>query len=125
MASTSTMQFNVRIDPNIKAEGDRVFAAIGLTPTTAVRTLYELAVRNKNNPKVVMDSLGIDAAESAENDRISTMQHLVDKGRQIIPNFLKEYGIEEITLFSDDANERAQQYKEMAHAAMYEKYCQE
>lgn len=36
----ATAQLNVRIDPQLKTEGDRILAEHGLTPSRAIRSLY-------------------------------------------------------------------------------------
>ena len=44
MAATSTMvQMNTRIDRTLKQEGDRVFKAMGFSPSEAVRGFYRFA----------------------------------------------------------------------------------
>lgn len=123
MVSASSTQFNVRIDSAVKTEGDRIFAAIGFTPTNAVRALYELAVRNKNNPEVVLTTLGMGHSESAHDEKKRTMQRSADEGRLIFSSALKDLGIDAAdTVLSDNPHERALQYKEMARTAAYEKY---
>ena len=39
-------QMNVRIPAELKREGDRRLSEMGLTPSQAVRRLYEFVVRN-------------------------------------------------------------------------------
>ena len=45
MSTTAFTQMNVRIDAALKAAGDDALSSIGLTPTQAVRTLWELAAQ--------------------------------------------------------------------------------
>lgn len=124
MGAASSIQFNVRINEITKQEGDRVFAAIGLTPTNAVRALYELAIRNKHNPEVIASSLDLDKPESVENDQRQIFRKKLCEGRLIVDNALIDMGIEDApSLLSGDANERALQYKDIARVSVYEKYC--
>ena len=54
-------QLNVRIDPDLKAEGDRVLAQIGLSPSEAIRAFYEFVVQNRNDiPFLEETLLGVD-----------------------------------------------------------------
>ena len=43
--ATASSQLNVRIDSDLKRAGDAVFTSIGLSPSQAVRALWELAAR--------------------------------------------------------------------------------
>lgn len=49
------VQMNVRMDRELKASGDGVFAGIGLSPTEAVRRLWGFASRNRSNRKAVAE----------------------------------------------------------------------
>ena len=50
-----SVQMNVRIDRVLKSSGDGVFSEVGLTPTEAVRRLWEFASRNRANPPAVAE----------------------------------------------------------------------
>lgn len=122
MSAPAATQFNVRINEAIKHEGDRVFASIGLTPTKAVRALYEWAIRNKNHPEAVGNVLDADRSDSPSEERRALLE-IARSGRRIIPDTMAEAGIEEQrSIFSDDSNERAQQYKKIAKQAAWEKF---
>ena len=45
-----SIQMNVRIDRQLKEAGDAVLAHIGMTPSKAVRTLWEYLVVNGRMP---------------------------------------------------------------------------
>ncbi len=57
-------QLNVRIDPDLKAEGDRVLAQISLSPSEAIRAFYEFVVQNRNDIPFLEETL-LGAGESA------------------------------------------------------------
>ena len=47
----ASSQLNVRIDSDLKRAGDAVFTSIGLSPSQAVRALWELAANHKDEPE--------------------------------------------------------------------------
>lgn len=49
-AVTDAVQMNVRLDRSLKREGDAALAEAGYTPSQAVRAVWELAVRLRNQP---------------------------------------------------------------------------
>lgn len=49
----STVQLNTRIDPNLKARGDAVFARAGLSSSEVVRAVWESAARTQKVPDCV------------------------------------------------------------------------
>ena len=50
MLDTRPIQMNVRIDRQLKEAGDAVLAHIGMTPSQAVRALWEYLVINERMP---------------------------------------------------------------------------
>ena len=71
-ARTASTQMNTRIDRELKARGDAVFAQVGRTPSEAVRGLYEFAVAHEHEPQVVAEVLGgsgDEASRTAERER--------------------------------------------------------
>lgn len=64
MTSTAaTTQINVRIDRKLKDSGDAALSGAGLTPSEAIRALWELAVRLKETPEALRDVLFPHSAE--------------------------------------------------------------
>lgn len=51
------VQMNTRIDALLKERGDKVLMKAGLTPTKAVRGLWELAVRHEEEPELLAEVL--------------------------------------------------------------------
>jgi addiction module RelB/DinJ family antitoxin len=48
-----SVQMNIRIDETLKARGDAVFDSHGITPSQAVRSLWEYVSRAGNLPRFV------------------------------------------------------------------------
>lgn len=68
-AKTHNSQVNARIDADLKREGDAGLAAAGLTPTQAVRAIWELAARNKDHPDKILAALYPNRKEADEKAR--------------------------------------------------------
>lgn len=47
----SLVQMNVRIDDEVRVEGNRAFESIGWTPSQAARELWGYAARNRRSPR--------------------------------------------------------------------------
>lgn len=50
-AAMDAVQMNVRIDRELKREGDAALATVGYTPSQAVRLLWEIAVSLRDRPQ--------------------------------------------------------------------------
>lgn len=67
MASTATTtQINVRIERGLKDAGDAALLDAGITPSEAIRALWELAVRCKEAPGSLRDLLFPKTAEEED-----------------------------------------------------------
>lgn len=109
-------QMNVRIDEQLRAEGNRAFEEVGWSPSQATRALWGYAARNRRNPRKLkeMQSLLEDRPSSAgEQPRPS---EAVLRGPQIIRDFRKKHGLPE-----PDPNDMAS-YEELRQEALYERY---
>ena len=62
-------QMNVRIDEQLKRDGDTVLASVGLTPTRAVRALWEFAAEHRDTPEIVRDFFENGLKQGLENSR--------------------------------------------------------
>ena len=92
----SKSQVNARIDADLKAAGDAALAAAGLTPTKAVRMLWQLAVRYRDDPEKLLAALDPDAAEPSA-DELAERQRKVEaarRGANLMKEFFEERGIE-------------------------------
>lgn len=85
-----SIQMNVRIDRQLKEAGDAVLAHIGMTPSQAVRGLWQYLTENghmpvakKNNDEVLSD----DMLTKASSSRVS-------EGAALISNFYERFSIQ-------------------------------
>ena len=67
-ATAEAVQFNTRIDRELKAQGDSSLARAGFTPTEAVRALYRIAVRFQSDPQSLARYLAMEQPENAARD---------------------------------------------------------
>ena len=66
MERSANAQINARIPAELKSRGDAGLARAGLTPTQAVRALWDLAASNVDKPEAVERSLFPDQVASAD-----------------------------------------------------------
>lgn len=80
MAPCTTTQMNFRIDRALKNQGDRAFRACGLTPTDAVRRLWEIASQQGDEFKAIEQVLH--SSKSSAN-RVAARLQLVEEGSRL------------------------------------------
>lgn len=97
----AVVQMNVRLDADVKAAGDEVFAEIGYSPTEAVRALWKFAQRNRHKPAAVeeamralRDSKETGQEEAARAQRIAEAEEWLDCGPRIIRDYYAQFGID-------------------------------
>ena len=90
MLDARPIQMNVRIDRQLKEAGDAVLAQIGMTPSQAVRELWQYLTENgrmpvakRNNDEVPSD----DMRSKVSSSRVS-------EGAALISNFYERFSIE-------------------------------
>ncbi|MBQ9004422.1 MAG: hypothetical protein IJ087_21490 [Eggerthellaceae bacterium] len=92
----ATAQINARIDARLKSDGDRSFAAVGCTPTRAVRALWTFASKNGHDSKKVralVEQLeGVQVEPHAKTDAEQRMER-AKEGPLIVERALQEMGI--------------------------------
>lgn len=102
-------QVNARIDARLKEEGDAGLAAAGYTPTQAVRSLWELASRHRDDPAAIRSAL--DPTDgSVTPDELAERQRRLDalrRGLGLLESFYERQGIAGVTdplrqQYSDD-----------------------
>lgn len=59
----------MRINEQLKRDGDAAFASAGLTPTRVVRALWEFAAEHRDTPEVVRDLFENGLKQGLENSR--------------------------------------------------------
>ena len=92
MSTTAFTQMNVRIDAALKVAGDDALSSIGLTPTQAVRTLWELAAQRGEQLEKVHQFLRSTEEDGNQNNAKSTT---LEAGRRIVPDALASLGVSE------------------------------
>lgn len=90
MLDARPIQMNVRIDRQLKEAGDAVLAQIGMTPSQAVRELWQYLTENgrmpvakRNNDEVPSD----DMRSKVSSSRVS-------EGAALISNFYERFSIQ-------------------------------
>lgn len=82
------VQMNVRMDRQLKEAGDAVLAHIGMTPSQAVRALWEYLVVNGNMPS--KNDAAAPVSDGAESRR---MESKAMQGSHIVRDACLKYGI--------------------------------
>ena len=106
---TRPVQMNVRIDRQLKEAGDTVLAHIGMTPSQAVRALWEYLVINERMP-----SRGGSAEILSDEANQRFVESRAAQGSHIIRDSCLKYGIP-IPEFSGD-------YDDLYEEAMADRY---
>lgn len=89
MLNARPIQMNVRIDRQLKEAGDAVLAHLGMTPSQAVRELWQYLTENghmpiakRNNDEVLPDDIRSKASSSH-----------VSEGAALISNYYERFSI--------------------------------
>lgn len=104
-----SVQMNVRLDSQLKEAGDAVLARIGMTPSQAVRALWEYLVVNG-----CMPSKSGAALSSSDMAVAASMESRAVQGSHIVRDACLKYGIP-IPEFSGD-------YDDLYEEAMADRY---
>lgn len=88
-----TSQVNVRISQALKDEGDAAFAAAGITPSEAIRMLYEFAAEHKQRPQAIRKALSPAEEDPHRLEEQRVKAERFSDAQQIVPNFLSKRGI--------------------------------
>lgn len=99
----AVVQMNVRLDAELKAKGDGVLERVGLTPTKAVRALWERLASCSDRPEKVTELLMPQERPSDESEDAERFRKLriAREGAQIVARSLAERGIE-LSSVTDD-----------------------
>lgn len=85
-----SIQMNVRIDRQLKEAGDAVLAHIGMTPSQAVRELWQYLTENGHMPVTKKDN-----GEVLSDDiRSKASPSHVSEGAALISNFYERFSIQ-------------------------------
>ncbi len=117
--ATAMAQVNVRINSQLKSQGDEGLAAAGLTPTQAVRAVWELAAQNKNSPNQLKAALFPAQDEADSNEAAEQKQYrakLIEEGSLICKQAYQRMGLNELYATANLS------YAELKEAAYFEKH---
>lgn len=115
----ASAQVNARIDPNLKERGDKGLNRAGISPTQAVRALWELAARYSDDPEALLDILYPDRADqAARNARREQMERAraLEQGPEIVREAYRASGLPWPT------SAEAVSYNELMEEAYAERY---
>lgn len=110
-------QMNIRIDADLKTRADRALEAAGLTPTKAVRALWERIAELEDRPQEIAKLIapaGASDGPSLEDERVRKLE-AARMGAQIVSNALEGRGIDAASI-DDDLS-----YKELRERALMER----
>lgn len=100
-------QMNVRLDSQLKEAGDAVLASLGMTPSQAVRELWQYLTENghmpiakRNNDEVLTDDIRSKASSSH-----------VSEGAALISNYYERFSIQRPS--TDEAFDYDELYDQM------------
>lgn len=88
----TTTQMNVRIDGDMKARGDAVFSALGLTPTDVVRAVWGFAAEHGEAPCIVASAL----QKPADASRSLDLQYralISEQAHNLVADFRAKHGL--------------------------------
>lgn len=95
--TTASAQINVRLDANLKRTGDAALSSAGMTPSQAVRALWQLAASLADRPGALQDILSPDRARAEQREREKAARRklgLIDQGSQLFAIACRESGID-------------------------------
>lgn len=101
-----SVQMNVRLDSQLKEAGDAVLARIGMTPSQAVRELWQYLIENghmpakKNNDEALSDDIRSKAR----------LPH-VSEGAALVSSFYERFSIQRPS--TDEASDYDELYDQM------------
>ena len=97
----TAVQMNVRIEQDLKREGDKAFEDIGYTPTEVVRKVWGFARRNRHKRRVLTDMMNSlrDPCELArhkaeQEQELAEFERLLGAGRRQIEEICANSGID-------------------------------
>lgn len=108
------VQMNVRIDKNLKDEGDAVFAAIGLSPTQVIRNIWQFAVDHREAPAIVKASLESSVGSFAKLEEELALRE-IDSAANLVADFRDFLGLPNPDVLED------LDYRGLRELALYER----
>ena len=117
--ATDMVQMNTRIGRSLKERGDAAIERAGMTPSQAVRKLWEFAACNAHNPRAIQNLLEVEskdeaARNEAEEER-ARRREVVHRGANIYLEVCKQVGIDPSKFTADET------YEELRENALLER----
>lgn len=84
-----SVQMNVRLDSQLKEAGDAVLARIGMTPSQAVRELWQYLIENGHMPVAKRNN---DEASSDDMRSKASLPHL-SEGAALVSSYYERFSI--------------------------------
>lgn len=86
-------QMNIRIDDDVRMQGNLALKQIGLTPSRAIRNLWAFAAQHKNEPaKLKHDLAFLDEDRNSDDERRQRIAK-AQEGSLIVRNGLAALGV--------------------------------
>ena len=92
----ATAQINARLNPVLKQRGDEGLSGAGLSPSQAIRALWELAARNSDNPEAIQRALFPERAEVQEAELSAAQRRraeAIGKGAHVVEDAYRAMGV--------------------------------
>lgn len=92
----ATAQINARLNPALKQRGDEALLGAGLSPSQAIRALWELAARNTDNPEAIQRALFPERAEAQEVELSAAQRcrsEAIGKGAHVVEDAYRAMGV--------------------------------
>ena len=125
MERTANAQINARIPAELKSRGDAGLARAGLTPTQAVRALWDLAANNVDKPEVLERTLFPEQVASSDARARSVRERrasAIAKGPSIVRAAYEANGFSWMSAADSHAADKA--FDELLDQAYEERYGQ-
>lgn len=112
----STSQMNVRIDDDIRIEGNAAFESVGWSPSQAARALWGYAARNRQRPRKLREMMNSLEESGGGRKKKSQPSEAVLRGPLLIQEFREKHGLK------PPKPEEMSSYEELREEAFYERY---
>ena len=115
MAAVQSVQMNVRMERSLKEEGDAALAEVGLTPSAAVRALWQKLARRGEELDAAVRFL----SEPAAAIGVAEPDEVLECGSHIVSEGLHELGVP--LLYADEIETSD---AELLERALLDRYAQ-
>ena len=115
----ATAQINARLNPVLKQRGDEGLSGAGLSPSQAIRALWELAARTSDNPEAIQRALFPERAEVQEAELSAAQRRraeAIGKGAHVVEDAYRAMGV---VLASSSADLSFDELQDLAYQERY------